>query len=260
MRLIHEAALVFLLTDIYTKLPITNAVILCNGKQNPYTRKKAGHYVFSNLYPGNYDVNIMCRGYTDINMSVTLRENETQIIVTDIPYTVDNPLLSNLTRFEITVAQDKEALKDKEVLLKLKNEIGFLKLVEPIEAESDDIKLNASMSSGLINQRYIYKKGRKEHELFLWGYDQDKSCYILKEPVKEKINVDGTFIPYWKVKTDSKGRLVLPFLSQFMKDDIIKFELEADGAKANVEADITGLQQSGQVFYLDANLKKSKSK
>ena len=258
MRLIYEASLVFLLTDIYTKQPITNAVILCNGKQNPYTRKNSGHYVFSNLYPGEYEISIMCKGYTDINMTVTLRENETQIVVMQLPYTVDNPLLSNLTRFEITVMQDKEPLKHTEVLLKLKNELAFLKLIEPIESGVEDIMLNAGMTSGLLNQKYIYKIKRKEHELFLWGYDQDKKCYILKDPIEEKVDVDGKFMPFWKVKTDGRGRVVFPFLSQFMKDDIVQFELKTEDAKANVKANVAGEEQSGKIFYLDAKLKKSK--
>ncbi len=258
MRLIYEAALVFLLTDIYTKMPITNAVILCNGKQNPYTRKSSGHYVFSNLNPGEYEISIMCKGYTDINMTVTLRENETQIVVTQLPYTVDNPLLSNLTRFEITVMQGKEALKNTEVLLKLKNELTFLKLIEPIEAGSEDVMLNAGMTSGLLNQKYLYKIKRKEHELFLWGYDRDKKCYILKESVEERIDVGGKFMPFWKVKTDGRGRVVFPFLSQFMKDDVIEFELKTEDSKSSVKADVAGEQQSGKVFYFDAKLKKSK--
>ena len=47
MRVIHKASLVFLLKDVYFKYPLTDAVILCNGKQNPYTRKNDGHYVLS---------------------------------------------------------------------------------------------------------------------------------------------------------------------------------------------------------------------
>ena len=37
MRVIHKASLVFKLKDLYSKAPVINAVILCNGKQNPYT-------------------------------------------------------------------------------------------------------------------------------------------------------------------------------------------------------------------------------
>ena len=61
MRLLHKASLVFLLKDVYSKYPVISAVILCNGKQNPYTRKNDGYYVFSNLNPGNYDIEISCK-------------------------------------------------------------------------------------------------------------------------------------------------------------------------------------------------------
>ena len=73
MRVIYRASLVFLLRDIYSKMPVTNASILCGGKQNPYTRKKSGHYVFSNLYPGKYNISITCKVYNSLNFDVEIR-------------------------------------------------------------------------------------------------------------------------------------------------------------------------------------------
>ncbi len=261
MRIIYKASLVFLLKDIYSKIPITTAIILCNGKQNPYTRKSDGHYVFSNLYPGDYDISIICKGHTDLNFSVNLKENETKVMSFDMPYTVDNPNLTNLTRFEITVYENKEPAADSDVMLKLKNNMGFLKLIEPLEPGNNEIKLNVDMLSGIIGQKYIYKVKRKEHEIFIFGYDQEKKCYILKEPLNEKIETDGKFYPVWDLKTDYLGRVIMPLMSQFMKDDIIKFECSAaDNSRASVSFDITGEHQSGKVFYADAKFKKTGKK
>ena len=101
MRIIHQAALVFMLKDIYSKTPVTNAVILCDGKQNPYTRKDDGYYVFSDLYPKEYDISIRCKGYAPLDFPVKLRENETLVIHKNMSYSADNENLRNVTRFFI---------------------------------------------------------------------------------------------------------------------------------------------------------------
>ena len=108
MRVIHRASLVFLLKDIYSKAPITTAEILCDGKQNPYTRKKDGYYVFSNLYPQEYLISISCVGYVPMEFKVNLRENETQVIPITMPYSVDNEAMRKITHFSIDIIHRKK--------------------------------------------------------------------------------------------------------------------------------------------------------
>ena len=261
MRVIYKAALVFLLKDVYSKVPITTAVILCNGKQNPYTRKNDGYYVFSNLYPEDYNISIICSGHTDLNFAVTLKENETKVMTFDMPYTVDNPNLKNLTRFEITFFEHKKPVANTDITLKLKNEASFLKLVEPLEAGSVEIKLNIDeMLLGIIGQKYIYKVKRKEHEIYFLSYDQEKKCYLLKDPLSEKLEKGGKFYPVWNLKTDGIGRLTMPLIGQFMKDDAIKFECMTGDLKASVSFEVNGEHQSGKVFYANARLRQIEAK
>lgn len=256
MRVIYRAALVFLLRDIYTKMPVTNASILCNGKQNPYTRKKSGHYVFSNLYPGKYDISITCKGYNSLNFSVEVRENETKEMNFDLSYSIENQSIMNISRLEIACTHKNEVLADTEVRLKFKNNLSFLKLIEPISAGGDELKTNIERITNLLGQNYAYEVGKKQYDFFFWSYDQEKKAYILRDNVSEKIDEGGKFYAFWDLKTDSKGRLIMPILSQFMKDDILKFELTTSELRANVEADITGKHDSGEVIYLDANFRK----
>ena len=117
MRVIHRASLVFLLKDLYSKSPITSAVILCDGKQNPYTRKNDGHYVFSNLYPQEYKINISCAGYVPLEFKVNLRENETQVIPITMPYTVDNVAINKMLHFNI----NKSKIHDKGLVITLES-------------------------------------------------------------------------------------------------------------------------------------------
>lgn len=259
MRKIYMASLVIMLKDIYSKSPINGAVILCNGKQNPYTRKKEGYYVFSNLYPQKCDISISCRGYVDLNFTVELRENETQVIYADMPYAVSNENLVRMTRFEISVYENKEALKNTDVNLKLNNPAEFLKLVEKSEPGSYDVKLNIEeMTPGIIGQEYIYTEGENSTNLSLWGYDAEKKCYTLKNPLENELNPEGDFYPIWKLKTDGNGKITMPLIEQFMKDNVLKFECKTDESSAEASVDVTGKHESGEVFYLDMNLKKDK--
>lgn len=257
MRVIHKASLVFLLKDVYFKYPLTDAVILCNGKQNPYTRKNDGHYVFSNLYPGKYDIEISCKGYTDINFSVDLKENETKIMSFDMSYTADNSALTHLTRFEINVTHRKQKLINSDISLTLKNEASFLKLIEPVEENNSEIKLNLEeMVNGIMGQKYIYTLKRKDYEIYILGYDKEKKCYTLREPVVEKLEPGGKFYPVWDLKTDSTGRIIMPMIDQFMKEDNLTFECKTEEFKGKVSFDVTGLHQSGQTIYGDVKLRK----
>ena len=251
------ASLVIMLKDIYSKMPINGAVILCNGKQNPYTRKKEGYYVFSNLYPEKCDVSISCRGYVDLNFTVELKENQTQVIHANMPYAVNNENLINMTRFEISVYENKEALKNTNVDLKLDNPAEFLKLVEKSEPGSYEVKLNIDeLTPGIIGQEYDYTVGDKSTNLSLWGYDAEKKCYTLKQPLENGLDPDGSFYPVWKLKTDGNGKITMPLIEQFMKDNVLKFECKSNESSAKASVDVTGKHESGEVFYFDMKLKK----
>ena len=256
MRILYKASLVFLLKDIYSKLPVTHAVILCNGKQNPYTRKKEGHYVFSNLYPGNYDIEIDCKGYNSLRFSIDIRENETKEIITDLSYAPDNQNITNLTRLEINCIQKKKLLKDIPVTLKLKNELTFLKLLEPVKSGTDKLKLNVDMITHLLCQKYVYEVGKKSYPLFLWSYDQENKVYILKDNVNEEIKPEGKFYAVWDVRTDYKGKIIMPLMNQFMKSDVLDFECLSEGIKSNISVDVNGKYDSGEIIYTEANFRK----
>ncbi len=255
MRVIYRASLVFLLKDVYSKYPITSAVILCNGKQNPYTRKASGHYVFSNLYPGKYEISIVCKGYSSLNFSVELKENETKEIIHDLSYTPDNQNIMNLTRFELTCTKNKKALSGLPIMLKLTNELEFLKMLEPIKTGSDELKTNLEMVPSLLGQKYIYEVEGKSYKLFFWSYDNEKKCYILKDLVSEQIEPEGKFFAVWELRTDEKGRAIMPLMTQFMKDDVINFECRAEDITGKVSFNVAGKQQSGEVFYADVKFK-----
>lgn len=257
MRVIHRASLVFLLRDIYSKSPITNAEILCDGKQNPYTRKKDGHYVFSNLYPQEYTINISCSGYVPLEFKVNLRENETQVIPITMPYSVDNEAMRKITHFSIDIIHRKKPVALKDAVLTLANELDFMKLVEPTAANTDTLKLNIEeLIPGLMGQTYVYKTQETETEFTIESFDQEKKCYILRDYAENELPVGGKFYAVWHVKTDGRGRITMPYMSQFMKGEKVDFECLADDSKGKVSIEIAEKEQSGDTIYAKINLRK----
>lgn len=258
MRVIHRASLVFLLKDIYSKSPITNAEILCNGKQNPYTRKKDGYYVFSNLYPQEYTIDISCSGYVPMEFKVNLRENETQVIPITMPYSVDNEGMRKIAHFNINIIHNKKPLVYKDAVLTLTNELDFMKLIEPTEKDSDTLKLNIEeLVPGIMGQTYIYKTDQTETEFTISGFDSEKKCYILEDYAENQLPVGGKFYAVWHLKTDNQGRITMPYMSQFMKGETADFECCADESKGKASIKIAGKEQSTETLYAKINLRKA---
>ena len=85
-------------------------------------------------------------------------------------------------------------------------------------------------------------------------YDNDKKTYILKEPASEKIEADGEFRIYWKLKTDKLGRAMLPHLKQFMKEENLSFKISAKDQDSDASVTVKDTDEKGRVFYIDVDL------
>ena len=111
-----------------------------------------------------------------------------------------------------------------------------------------------------MGQNYVYEHKKEMREIFFWGYDQEKKAYISRDFQETKLEPGGKFYVFWDVKTDSKGRLIMPIMPQFMKESILKFELTSGSLRSNAEIDITGKENSGQAIYVDANFRKMRKR
>lgn len=265
MRVIHKASLVFLLKDVYNKAPIDTAVILCDGKQNPYVRKKSGHYVFSDLFPGNYEISITCKGYNGLKFPIELKENETKVMNFDLSYTSDNPNISNSFRFEITLYHLKKRAADQEAEISLADDSSFMKLIENADAGAEEIKLNIDeMTDGIIGQKYIYEVKKQKQEIKIEGFNAENKTYTLDKPLEEALESGGKFYPKWDVRTDAAGRVIMPFIGQFMEKNPINLKfLVKDGEetlKSKAEIDLAGDNKSDKIFYEEVKLRKSSTK
>ena len=254
MRTLYTASLVFLLNDMYTKEPIEGAIILCDGKQIRYGRKKGGYYVFSNLYPKRYRIDIVCRGFIDLKLDINARSNETKVVLLNLPYSSDNKSLQNMKRFEMYINVDGNAWKNKNVRLKLKNELGFLKLIEKAEKKKSEISLNIGRNTSLTLQRYIYATKETENEIYIFSHDIIKNKYMLKEPLKADLEPEGFLHPIWNLKTDKNGKVILPVFRQFMKEEKAKIEIFTNEKYGMIELDVPEEDSKEKSITVNVNL------
>ena len=157
----YSASFVIMLVDVLTKSPITNAVILCNGKQNPYVTKDDGYYVFCNLYPGSYNIYIAATGYVNKEFSTDIGFGESKKFILELSFKSKNPTLFNVPRMEFLIKKDDLPLKNTEVKITLKTEVKTMKLVQQINPGDQEILLNIPENAIFSLQRYIYSVPRK---------------------------------------------------------------------------------------------------
>ena len=161
MRIMYNASFVIMLVDVLTKQPVTDAVILCNGKQNPYVTKDDGYYVFCNLYPGSYNIYIAATGYVNKEFSTNIGFGESKKFILELSFKSKNPALFNVPRIEFLIKNGDLPLKNTEVKITLKTEVKTMKLIQQINPGDQEILLNIPENAAFSLQRYIYSVPRK---------------------------------------------------------------------------------------------------
>ena len=78
--------------------------------------------------------------------------------------------------------------------------------------------------------------------------------------VSEKIEPNGVFYPMWNLKTNADGKILIPFMPQFMKESSLNFEFRTSTAKSHISFDIDGKVSSGEAFIGSVNLRKFSKK
>lgn len=302
MRIMYSASFVIMLVDVLTKQPVTDAVILCNGKQNPYVTKDDGYYVFCNLYPGNYNIYIAATGYVNKEFSTNIGFGESKKFILELSFKSKNPALFNVPRIEFLIKNGDLPLKNTEVKITLKTEVKTMKLIQQINPGDQEILLNIPENAAFSLQRYIYSVPRKflkwkkedkksdkdekknddeeseeeeeeeekseekseeesdkeknekdknetndkeekssdksgedseksefiTQDMMFLGYDRKFNAYILEKEVTTDVPIGGSFFPYWNLKTDNYGKLILPFLPKLMIGTKLEFEISVD--------------------------------
>ena len=293
MRVIHNASLIILIIDILRKAPITDAVILCNGIQNPYVKKDSGYCIFCDLQPGEYNIEIFSPGFIKKEFKCELALGECKKLIFEMSFKSDNHRLLNLPRIELLI-KDKnknEIMTNQDARITIKSPINFLKLINNAKKGSTGIVLNFENTPSLIFQNYIYEfiensnsttkidknkdknkddkknndqekkndKGKNPNskifeELFFLGYDFQYSAYILLHELKNDLRIGGKFYPFWNLSSDKKGKIVIPIFPRFMNKSFFDMEIKVNNASKIVKIDTSKIDKNN-VILCRINLK-----
>lgn len=287
--------------DIFRKQPIHDAVILCNGRQNPYIKKDDGYYIFCDLQPDLYNVEIFSPGYVKKSFSCYIDFGECKRITLEMSYSSTSRVISNIPRISFDF-KNKE-FKYKNVKIILKTPINFMKLIHRAHKGDNLLILNIQEDNRLTFQNYIYKfnlndlKKMEEDELklkklreknekknskdknseeddetendddsdvteeeimddntdtnedeihedldeieeqnnenidkdveecFFIGYDSSYDAYILLKSISKDLPMGGSFLPFWNLSIDEKGKIIIPIFNRFMNKSSLEFEI-----------------------------------
>ncbi len=141
--------------DVFRKQPIHDAVILCNGRQNPYIKKDDGYYIFCDLQPDFYSVEIFSPGYVKKSFSCYIDFGECKRVILEMSYSSTSRIISSIPRILFDL-KNKE-FKYKNVKIILKTPINFMKLIHRAHQGDNLLILNVQEDNRLIFQNYIYK-------------------------------------------------------------------------------------------------------
>ena len=250
MRIIYNASLAIMLIDILTKQPVKEAVILCNGKQNPYVSKDDGYYVFCNLIPGKYNIYINATGYVDKQFDVSLNFGETKKFFLELSFKSRNPKILNVPRIEFSMFENENPIKNQEMIISLKNISSSMKLIERIKKGEQEILLNVPENNSFVLQRYIYsfsEEKQKELNKKIEEIEKKKKEEEEKQKKKDEKKSDDS--------EDTKDEELDDDLKDLESDDIDDFddesseesedddELEHESSEKSEEKELDGIDE-----------------
>ena len=111
------------------------------------------------------------------------------------------------------------------------------------EIDSDENNDNEKIESKTIDQ-----------EMLFVGYDRKFNAYILDKEVKQNIPIGGVFLPYWNLKTDRKGKIILPFFSKIMKDVELEFDINFEDEIKAVKVNTNKFDLKLKILKIRVNL------
>ncbi len=164
-----------MLVDVFRKQPIHDAVILCNGRQNPYIKKDDGYYIFCDVPPGSYKIDIFSPGYVRKSFFSTIEFGECKRFIFEMSFKSKSYIISETSRIEFSLTKNNEKLRETNFRIILKNPIVFLKLIRNARQNDNEILLNVQNNNYFLMQNYIYEFNPNDLKKESDGKDDEES-------------------------------------------------------------------------------------
>lgn len=214
MRILNRASVAFFIVNDYNKNAIINAEIKCNGSCVAYFNKRNGYYVFLNLEKGTYKFDITCKGFIPASYEVKVSDEQQEIIVAGLRYSSESEELYYTKKVVFNIKNNGKPVENESIRIRLENKVSFLRLIDPIEKNSNIVNINSEFDKRLLYQNYTYDK--RQNMIFnLFEYDYENKVYKNSKTYKSNVAEDGYLHPFWNFKTDKFGRVTLPLNTIF---------------------------------------------
>ena len=164
-----------MLVDVFRKQPIHDAVILCNGRQNPYIKKDDGYYIFCDVPPGSYKIDIFSPGYVRKSFFSTIEFGECKRFIFEMSFKSKSYIISETSRIEFSLTKNNEKLRETNFRIILKNPIVFFKLIRNARQNDNEILLNVQNNNYFLMQNYIYEFNPNDLKKESDGKDDEES-------------------------------------------------------------------------------------
>lgn len=248
MKIINKASVVFLVLDDYTKDPLSDAEITCNGVHIPYAKKTDGYYVFLNMDPGNYQFEVSLKGFLPVSYEVELTDVQPMQIVATMQYTQDNIKALGYKRLIFTAKTKGKPVKNKAVRVRLDTKVPFLRVIEPMPKGSNLVMVNSDYNKRLLFQQYSYDK-KPNLNIFFVGYDHEKQAFRTRDPFKTRTIEGGLLNPVWNYMTDEHGSFMIPVNPLFIQKEQVDFTVSIEKKNISIVATL-----SERVSYIDVTI------
>ena len=222
MRILNRASVAFFIVNDYTKSAVTNAEIKCNGSCVAYCNKRDGYYVFLNLEKGTYKFDIACKGFISESYEIKVSDTQQERVVVCLKYSAENYDLYNTKKVIFNIKDNGKLIENADVRVRLETKASFLRLIDPIEKNSNIININSEFDKRLLYQDYMYDK-RPNMIISLVEYDHVNKVYKSLKKYKSQVAEDGYLHPFWNFKTDKFGRATLPLNTIFFTQTQVEF-------------------------------------
>ena len=123
---------------------------------------------------------------------------------------------------------------------------------DDLKSEDDDLNESSDDSDEKKSENNDKIEEITKEMLFL-GYDRKNNAYILDKILDANILPGGNFCPYWELKTDSNGNIVLPFIDRLMGSEILEFEIKFGETVKTVKSELKKFDISRKILDIEVN-------
>lgn len=250
-----KISMVIRLLDDYTGEEISTGEITLEEKRIDAINKKDGYYVFVNLEPGIYTVQIQAPYYLETAQEVEVSDLSSSfpVVTLRLKHKLGSPRLYHATCIQGQVETEiGRHLSSQRVYIYLKPSLHQIRLMEKIKKGSRKMRLLIRPTDEMDGQMIGFDiENSKELHHTIDFYDRESSTFRLKEPTQQEYEAKTSIYPMWELKTDEYGRFILPVKERYMDEKKMTIGIQSRWGNGEKTAELTRGRVNPMTFILN---------